>query len=118
MEKILQWIEGKKLIQAFLSGTIKRDDLTAEQYKFIQETMQRRIRRARKRIEIAAHINMILRNIFVKPVHYPLKPLPVSWHPDFGDGASYPHCPKCDEYAYYKTHCVFCGRRFIWKDEK
>lgn len=25
-----------------------------------------------------------------------------------------PFCPYCDEVAYYKDHCVFCGNLFEW----
>ena len=55
---------------------------------------------------------MFFRNITVKPIGRLLRPLPVNWHEDFADGISYPHCPACDELAYQKDHCVFCGRRF------
>lgn len=29
-----------------------------------------------------------------------------------------PVCPRCENPAYYKTHCPFCGQRFLSADAK
>lgn len=41
----------------------------------------------------------------------------VAWHREIDD-TLYPFCPYCDEYAYEKDHCVFCGRKYNWADNK
>ena len=32
-----------------------------------------------------------------------------------GYGGSYPACPRCGEYVYYRDMCCFCGQRFSGK---
>ncbi len=34
-----------------------------------------------------------------------------------GDGGIYPFCPYCHEFAYEKSHCVFCGEKYRWVDK-
>ncbi len=120
MKMLEKWKKRKELdkaFQAFKAGSIKRDDLTAEQHRYIQDRFSRQIKRTRARMRIEGKISMAMLDVFVKPFNYPKKPLPVSWSTDFGDEVYYPHCPACGEPAYQKTHCVFCGRRFIWEDQ-
>lgn len=34
-----------------------------------------------------------------------------------GDGKEkYPFCPYCNEFAYEKDHCVFCGKQYKWRE--
>ena len=37
----------------------------------------------------------------------------VVWHSEFGEGL-YPFCPYCDEFAYEREKCVFCGKPYKW----
>ena len=37
----------------------------------------------------------------------------VAWL-DEGDGGKYPFCPYCNEFAYEKKQCVFCGKPYRW----
>lgn len=116
MNRIIQRIKQrrlqKKILNGWLSGAIPDQQLTAEQRTYVQHTMRHRMFRLKARFRRRVQFHMFLRNITVKPIGRLLKPLPVNWHPDFGDGIEYPHCPACDELAYQKDHCVFCGRRF------
>lgn len=32
------------------------------------------------------------------------------------DGGKYPFCPYCNEFAYEKDHCVFCGKKYKWRE--
>lgn len=36
----------------------------------------------------------------------------VVWRKEFG--TEYPFCPYCNEFAYEKDHCVFCGKEYEW----
>lgn len=40
------------------------------------------------------------------------KPRPIIWRHEFNDSDVYPFCPACNEFAYEKERCVFCGQRF------
>lgn len=117
LEKIRRIREMRAAYRRYMCGIDGNGEITAEQRKYIQTTLSRRIKRVRKWIKVTSRINMTLRNIFVKPFNYPRKAVMVEWETDFGDEVYYPHCPACKEYAYKKTHCVFCGRRFIWPDD-
>lgn len=33
------------------------------------------------------------------------------------DGGKYPFCPYCNEFAYEKDHCVFCGKKYKWVEK-
>ncbi len=49
-------------------------------------------------------------------IGYIKKPLPMSVGVQCGVGdvpSYYLECPRCHEFAYEKTYCVFCGQRFI-----
>ena len=39
----------------------------------------------------------------------------VVWRSGYGEGL-YPFCPYCEEFAYEKDECVFCGKPFKWVD--
>lgn len=39
----------------------------------------------------------------------------VKWTWDWG--VFVPLCPHCNELAYEKDHCVFCGKKYIWVDD-
>jgi hypothetical protein len=41
----------------------------------------------------------------------------VAWHREYND-TLYPFCPYCDEFAYEKDHCVFCGKKYRWVSNK
>lgn len=41
----------------------------------------------------------------------------VKWLPEY-DGLRYPACPYCNEFAYEKDHCVFCGKKYRWRNGK
>lgn len=40
----------------------------------------------------------------------------VKWRRDWGSYA--PFCPYCDELAYEKNRCVFCGKEYEWVEGK
>lgn len=33
-----------------------------------------------------------------------------------GDGGKFPFCPYCNEFAYEQDHCVFCGKKYKWRE--
>ena len=40
----------------------------------------------------------------------------VKWQWDMG--VDVPFCPYCDEPAYEKDHCAFCGKKYKWVEGK
>lgn len=90
--------------------------ITQQEKEWISNEFDRRLRRAHRRTIIRGKIEMFFCNIITKPINACKEPLPIVWHSEFIDECKYPFCPVCDEFAYKKTHCIFCGRRFIWKD--
>lgn len=119
LNELRKWRENRYVLWAFMHGHANGKTITRQQKKYIQKTLAQRIKRVRRWHKITGRISMVLRNVFIKPLHYPLRPLPVAWYRDFGeDSRSYPHCPKCGEYTYRQSHCIFCGRRFIWQDKE
>lgn len=112
VDSIRRESQYKRVFRKWLKGEIPDNQLRADQRAYVQKTMKARMKRIKRRFRRQVEIHMFFRNIMVKPIGRLLRPLPVNWHPDFGDGIEYPHCPVCDELAYQKDHCVFCGRRF------
>lgn len=112
VDSIRRESQYKRVFRKWLKGEIPDNQLRADQRAYIQKTMKARMKRIKRRFRRQVELHMFLRNITVKPIGRLLRPLPVNWHEDFADGISYPHCPACDELAYQKDHCVFCGRRF------
>ncbi len=41
----------------------------------------------------------------------------IAWHHEYDDALS-PFCPYCNEFAYEKDHCVFCGKKYRWVDNE
>ncbi len=108
----------KLLLKRWLAGSLPDDEVSAQDHKYIQDTMRSRIKKIKRRFRRSVSIHMFIRNITIKPVGRLLRPLPVKWQEEFYDGILYPHCPACGELAYEKDHCVFCGRRFSkWDDQ-
>ena len=40
----------------------------------------------------------------------------IVWRSECGEGI-YPFCPYCDELAYEKDKCVFCGKPYEWTED-
>lgn len=40
----------------------------------------------------------------------------VKWTREWG--ISVPLCPYCNEFAYEKDHCTFCGKKYEWVEVK
>lgn len=115
MMSIRQYRHMKRRLRAYLNDEISKEDISPQERQFFQKHIRRTAQRIYWQTRLRSKVVMLLRSITIKPINYMKKPMPVDWHPEYGD-TEFPFCPVCDEYAYKKTHCIFCGRRFIWKD--
>ena len=116
---MIRFIQRRKALKAKYEAFFDDPEntaLTQQEKQWISEEFDRRVRRGNARIIISGKIDMLVRNITVKPINLFKKPMPVVWHSEHVEDTKYPFCPVCDEFAYNKTHCIFCGRRFIWND--
>lgn len=119
MKRITGLFPGRKrkaVYDDFIAGRIKKEDLTPEDDEYIMRRFMKIGRRLRIRADIYHAMETAYLTIFVKPRNWFRKPLPVVWKDEFEEGSSYPFCANCDEFAYKKDRCVFCGRRIQWDE--
>lgn len=109
--------ELKAKYEAFFRGNPDDLPLTLEEKEWIRRRFWRIVKRGNRRVIVRGKFEMLIRTITIKPVNFFKEPLPVVWHSEYVEESKYPFCPVCDEFAYKKTHCIFCGRRFIWTDK-